>query len=257
MTPFERQIIQKRAAMIKRSKPIFANAIKKQYSAAIKLIKEVPPDQIKHHLKGAIGQAPMITAFKMTYPLAADIGMMWRKRLLSQKDGVEDIHKQVLQSTMSHLSQTKSKSRIAKITTTSYDHIEGAVNRAITKGFEDGLGVSKTRDLILEYVNDNYDEITPARAQLISQTEMISASNMATIEGTRSTGYAFKKFWSTSGLDNVRDSHLECEQFTIDNGGLDEDEVFPNGLLFPGDPNGSAEEVCNCHCTLMTEISRD
>ncbi len=44
------------------------------------------------------------------------------------------------------------------------------------------------------------------------------------------------------------------EQYSNQKDGLKEDETFPNGLLYPGDPSGPAEEVINCRCTLMHEI---
>ena len=257
MTPFERNIVQKRAAIIKRSKPIFAIAIKKQYQQAIKCIRSHSPETIHEHLRESIKKDPVQLAFKMTYPLAADVAMMWRRRLLNQKDGVEDLHKRVIQTNLSHFAQIKGKERISSITHTTFEQIKGVVNYVIDKAREEGLGITSTREMIIEYVGQNYDDISDQRAQLISQTEMITASNQATMEGARSTGYGFKKYWSTSGLDNVRDSHLECEQFSIDNGGLAEDEIFPNGLLYPGDPAGEADEVCNCHCTLLTEIDKD
>lgn len=32
------------------------------------------------------------------------------------------------------------------------------------------------------------------------------------------------------------------------------DEAFSNGLMFPGDPDGPAEEVCNCRCALLQRV---
>ena len=33
------------------------------------------------------------------------------------------------------------------------------------------------------------------------------------------------------------------------------EELFSNGLLYPGDPNGDPGEVWNCRCTLIDVIS--
>ena len=93
-----------------------------------------------------------------------------------------------------------------------------------------------------------------ARAKAIAQTEVISASNQASEYAAASTGYQYRKFWSTSGLENIRPSHIEAEQYSDAVNGLLPDERFPNGLLYPGDPSGEASEVINCRCVIMHEI---
>lgn len=56
-----------------------------------------------------------------------------------------------------------------------------------------------------------------------------------------------KKRWSTK-FDNSRPSHIKANREEVSL-----DKPFSNGLMFPGDPNAPAKEVCNCHC-IMTII---
>lgn len=254
MTQFEQTIIRKRKALINRNKRLFSNAIREQYMAAIEVIKTHSLDQIKEHINQVVKTDPIEKAFKIAYPQAADIAMMWRKKLAQKKDAVDDIYKNVFMNNLQHYATTKAGKRIVDITGTTQDRIEQVVTDSMIEAVDTGLGIAETRNLILSAMREDYAGFTGARANLIAQTEMITASNQATMEGAKSTGLEYRKFWSTSGLGNVRESHTECEQFSIDNGGLQEDDIFPNGLAFPGDPNGGPEEICNCHCTLLIEI---
>jgi hypothetical protein len=46
----------------------------------------------------------------------------------------------------------------------------------------------------------------------------------------------------------VRDEHDACDQ----EGDIALGARFTaTGMLYPGDPAGSAEQVCNCRCTLL------
>ena len=58
-------------------------------------------------------------------------------------------------------------------------------------------------------------------------------------------GFATKT-WLTAGDADVRQSHKRLHGVTI---GIN--EKFPNGLLYPGDPNGPPAEVIGCRCDLI------
>lgn len=62
----------------------------------------------------------------------------------------------------------------------------------------------------------------------------------------KALGYE-NKAWISMDDDRVRDTHRECEA----QGAIPIDATFSNGLKYPGDPNGGAEEVCNCRCYLI------
>lgn len=54
------------------------------------------------------------------------------------------------------------------------------------------------------------------------------------------------KQWDSTLDARTRDSHVRLD------GEIRElDELFSNGLRFPGDPNGAAAEVINCRCALL------
>lgn len=54
------------------------------------------------------------------------------------------------------------------------------------------------------------------------------------------------KQWDSTLDARTRDSHVK-----LDGEVRELDEVFSNGLRFPGDPHGAAAEVINCRCALL------
>ncbi len=59
------------------------------------------------------------------------------------------------------------------------------------------------------------------------------------------------KAWLTSGNDNVRDAHLQAgEDYSPENAIPINEAYVVDGeeLMFPGDSDGSAGNVINCHC---------
>ena len=255
MKQIEKTIIKKRSSLIKRAQRVFALAIREQYTEALDAVKLYGHENIDEHLRSVIKTGPIENAFNLMYIQASDIAMTWRKNLLGQKDEVSDqVYGNHFQRQMQNFVRSKAGERIVNITGTTYDQIRNVVESATLQATEDGLSISATRDLIIQYIADDYKEFTTARAELIARTEMVTAANYATIEGAKSTGLEYRKFWSTSGLANTRESHTAAEADSIDRGGLREDELFSNGLAYPGDPVGSPEEVCNCRCSTLIEI---
>lgn len=81
----------------------------------------------------------------------------------------------------------------------------------------------------------------------IARTEVIGASNFGSFRGMREAGAPFKE-WITN-LDGLqRPTHDKA------NGAIVEiDQTFrvgDSGLMYPGDPGGSAEEVIHCRCNM-------
>lgn len=255
MKKIEKIVIKRRNAIVRTGRRMFANAIKSQYEQAIEVIQSADLDHIADRITRAVTAEPIDRVFGKYYSEAADIAMIWRNyHKPPQKAGEDAVYKAHFQRTLMNYGRVKAGQRINDITKTTEKYIVDIVESAVTQGMDEGLGVAAVRDIIYAGLKENYSELTTGRAQLIAQTEMITASNQAAMEGTRSLGLEFRKFWSTSGIGNSRESHVQAEQDSIDQGGLMEDELFSNGLSFPGDPMGDASEVCNCRCTLLTEI---
>jgi HK97 family phage portal protein len=82
------------------------------------------------------------------------------------------------------------------------------------------------------------------RAGLIATGRVTALSNFGSQEGARQGNLRTKTWKTNSG--NPRPSHARMNGETV---GIR--ETFSNGLRWPGDPRGSAEETAGCQCSVV------
>jgi hypothetical protein len=118
------------------------------------------------------------------------------------------------------------------------------VQRALTNTFETWRGRAE-RHPDMEWMAER---LSPIRTETIARTEMMRAWNGSKEEVYRSSGATHKE-WLTAVDGRERESHREAngQQVRID----DDFVVGGERLMFPGDPNGSAENTINCRCTMV------
>jgi len=109
----------------------------------------------------------------------------------------------------------------------------------------EALNAGETIREIAARVEELFGHAERYRNEMIARTETISATNYRAYEAIKQSGLMAKKEWISTIDERTRDSHTEMDGETA---GLD--EPFSNGLQFPGDPDGPAEEVINCRCTI-------
>jgi hypothetical protein len=100
------------------------------------------------------------------------------------------------------------------------------------------------------------DRLLALRGETIARTETIRGLNASRDEALRQlvdTGAVrrqdVRKIWRSTGDGRTRDTHMAMEGESV---GID--EAFSNGLMYPGDPSGPAEETINCRCWLDQRI---
>lgn len=85
-----------------------------------------------------------------------------------------------------------------------------------------------------------------------ARTSVTAAQNAGRIDGysaAEKMGIKLKKQWMATLDSRTRHSHAMLDGVAIEN-----DKTFDNGCRYPGDPNGSPEEVYNCRCTLIAVL---
>ena len=118
------------------------------------------------------------------------------------------------------------------------DTVSERVKEIVAQGMKDGASTSDIVQTLKDYMT-----ISANRAAMIARTEIVGAAN----EGR---SLAFKENdierheWVNSMDADVRESHAINEIVKVG-------EPFSNGLLYPGDKNGPADEVINCRCTTV------
>jgi len=98
-------------------------------------------------------------------------------------------------------------------------------------------------------VEDLFEMWYTGRDKTIARTEVLSSNNAGSLFGYEQSGVVEYKEWLATRDARVRDSHkyLDGEKVLLN-------KKFSNGLEYPGDPNGSPEEIINCRCTLIPII---
>ena len=88
--------------------------------------------------------------------------------------------------------------------------------------------------------------LADTEAQRLALTEAQATFGAVQLLALQQQGYK-TKIWVTVGDDRVRDTHVNCGN----QGAVAMETPFANGLMYPGDPEGSPEEVCNCRCWMV------
>lgn len=126
-----------------------------------------------------------------------------------------------------------------------YAQLKKTITQEVSRGIASGLSY---RDIARNIHNvsgsgvSNAKRIARTEGHRIQQTAARDAQQTA-----KKRGADVVKQWDASLDKRTRDSHAR-----VDGEIRELDEEFSNGLMFPGDPSGSAAEVINCRCTSNT-----
>lgn len=86
------------------------------------------------------------------------------------------------------------------------------------------------------------------RAAVIAATEIHSASVAAGDMAAASSGYEMDREWISGSDERTREAHSSVNGQTRAMG--ESFDVGGESLDYPGDPNGSPENIINCRCVL-------
>ena len=144
---------------------------------------------------------------------------------------------------------------VQPITNTTFNQIK----RILLQGQDEGWGINK----MVAALKDS--DITRQRAELIVRTESMRASNVGAMIAAAGSSVAVMKQWisaqdkRTRRIPRDQFDHLHMNGVAV---GFDQHFVVPStsaldAMQYPGDPNGSAGNVCNCRCVVAFVPIRD
>lgn len=126
----------------------------------------------------------------------------------------------------------------------------------LIEGIQNGERIRDMRDRLSEVLVDQ----APFRLERIVRTEVNGALNAGSVESYKIAGA--RKEWLTSRDDAVRgtDPRDPCSHVDADGQIVDADQPFivcGEELMFPGDPNASAQVIVNCRCTVVPVLEEE
>lgn len=135
--------------------------------------------------------------------------------------------------------------KIKLITRTTVTDIRAIVSRGITDGLSE-------RDIAAQIA-----AVAPtksaSRAQTIARTETHSASAFSAQSSAEATGLTLVKVWVSARGERTRPDHDEADG---QRRALNEPFIVGGEpLMYPGDSNGSPEQIINCRCVSAYEMA--
>lgn len=119
--------------------------------------------------------------------------------------------------------------------------VNGTLAKQVQSQLLAGLARNETVGDIRERLTTTFNQAS-SRATTVARTEVGIGVNGSRYVGMKAEGVE-SIVWITAQDSLVRDSHTAQSGMVVPI-----DTAFPNGLLYPLDPNGAASEIINCRC---------
>lgn len=213
------------------------------------VLREINPgvlDILPEKIKTIVNNNSIKKAF---YNLYADVGWDFYRSFKLTK---QDLERSLWDQTFEKIIEQETGMRITLITDYSKDILMQAAKDVLRIGQEEGLGILEMERLMRQALKSEFQKMARYRSLRIVQTEVMSASNFATLKAGENAGIEMVKVWLTApvGLAKV-ERHAVIEG--LNNQQRRKGQAFDVGgtpMQYPGDPSGGAENVINCRCVL-------
>jgi len=124
--------------------------------------------------------------------------------------------------------------------------------KKLSSEFAESFNNGESRRELISRIEDVYDnQITKGRAATIARTEVHNANQYGTMQGYKQGNLPIK-IWVSVIDSETRGNDPDdlANHLTLDGEERPVDMPFSNGLMYPGDPQGSASETINCRCQI-------
>lgn len=126
------------------------------------------------------------------------------------------------------------------------------INSETLQGILQGESMDKIAKRILNVQKMNETQAIRAARTIVTGAE--NKGRQDSYARAEADGIILQKEWLETNDGRTRHTH---QHKPIGVGGevVNQDEMFSNGLMYPGDPSGRPEEVYNCRCTLVAKVN--
>lgn len=130
-----------------------------------------------------------------------------------------------------------------------YEWNRTKIQDSLLSGILQGESIDKIANRFLSVMGSN--EKAAVRNARTAVTSAQNGGRQHTFNKAEDMGIEIEKEWIATQDSRTRDSHMHLDGVVVKN-----NEEFPNGLMYPGDPDGEPAEVYNCRCTMRAIIPK-
>lgn len=192
---------------------------------------------------------------KAFYNLYNDVGWTFYRSFKVTKS-LEDIERSLWDQTFEKVIEQETGERITLITDYSKEILINAAREALRQGQLDGLGTLEMERIMRRALTTEFQKMARYRSLRIVQTEVMSASNFATLQAGTHSGLNMRKVWLTAPFGIAKTERHNEYQPGLGQQRPERGQPFNVGgvmMQYPGDPSGGASQIINCRCCLSWE----
>lgn len=177
-----------------------------------------------------------------------------REVLGLKKDYIDDTI--VTNDTFNKWVETFGLSKSKMLNETTKKELLARLKAILSESIGDGDSTDIQVEKLIKESAKVFDVLSESRAYLIARTETGGSVNLGQVATYKANGVGQKEWFST--LDQrTRETHIQMMSQVV---GIDEtfeverSDGGTDNMLYPLDPNGSAENVCNCRCVVVPVV---
>lgn len=242
------------AAQQKRWYPRLLAALRKQVAQFTDYARQHSLAAAQMQMASVVTIQPLMEALPQLY---RQIGLdrarfiAQQERRYREKKKTMGNNERLIELILQHFQQTVLNKSVYPIT----EYTRKQILKVVSQGFQQGLG----EDEILAMVTTS--EYTESHARLVVRTEAVRSANAGAELYAQESPLLYDKQWISAKDSRVRrPPKSKYDHWDLDGQVVPGDRPFFSGgeeLKYPGDPNGSAGNVCNCRCTTAYVPRRD
>lgn len=136
---------------------------------------------------------------------------------------------------------------------TTLAQLKAQIITALQEGIEEGMSERDIASAIMDLSDQVWGVMSTTRAHNIARTESAATVNYGSVMTYVDAGIE-EKDWLATNDGRTRQAHAqEIKRVKIDEPFL----VGGEKLMYPGDPSGSAENVCQCRCVVLPVVGEE